>query len=341
MTWNNSSALKRLFWLFGVLGTKLHQVLAVSGGSYPSSTRMNNGTQSLTATTSMTKGAALTSDPPDTLGDCLIGDPHCTWTGVTKTYAGATASLLLSDECLLWEADCSGNKTAALVDFFGDPDSEREATIMLLQENACFVFPSYNCTGLEPDATLSQFPVIKNWMRSPACISSNIEWASVVGQETYLDPSYPELPCCSTCFISAENVDVYYWPEPGSDTSCLSIIGNVTNPPLYGATTASDGVYWGCTGLDGSFVTTATITIFGPGLTVKESLINPWSSLPCGSHIPTSTYPSLLSLKDKGISASGSSPRMYARGHTLVPPVNTTDSNGLPVSTVVTAGYTL
>lgn len=54
--------------------------------------------------------------------------------------------------------------------------------------------------------------------------------------------------CCGGCDFGADKVDVYYWPDPLADTSCLSIIGSQISDVADGATTDSMGsLYWGCT----------------------------------------------------------------------------------------------
>ena len=60
--------------------------------------------------------------------------------------------------------------------------------------------------------------------------------------------------CCGSCEMNVQNVDIYYWPEPNVNTSCLSIIGDSVRPVDYGATRSvwTDGTetvndtYWGC-----------------------------------------------------------------------------------------------
>ena len=320
--------------LFVVLHSEIHKVVAVSGTAYYPSTQGYNGFQStLTAQSNQTQSpvtAAASQTTDAVVGDCLLGDPDCSSSGITTTLAGPTAALHFSEECLLWNGTCSGNKTQALVDFFGGTDIDD--TLTLLQENSCFVNSTYDCSGLEPGPVLSDFPVIRNWMRSPQCLSSSSEWASIFGVPQITASEGDS--CCNTCYIAVQNVDVYYWPEPGSDSSCLSIIGNVTNPPLFGASTGTAGTYWGCTALDGHYTTTAILTSIGP-VTFKESLINPWVSSPCGGASPAAT-----TLPSQSIQGRDSPPRLHVRGHSLIIPSNAS-TDGLPPSTVVTGGYTL
>ena len=203
----------------------------------------------------------------------------------------------------------------------------------------------------ESPKTLSEFSRIKDWMRTPQCRSAGDKfgqgWESIDLMET----------CCGDPFISAENVDVYYWPEPGADTSCLSIIGDNVNPLTQGATTDSTGTYWACTAqnpttdiLEASYVgstyiwisamtvrsiiTTAQMASVGP-ITFKQSLYNPWSPPACLSMASSSPKPA-ASVGAQGLHAS-----IHARGHSLVLPASVTQENGLPVSTVVSGQFTL
>lgn len=144
--------------------------------------------------------------------------------------------------------------------------------------------------------------------------------------------------CCDTCFISAQSVDVYYWPDPDANTSCVTIVGSDVNPPLYGATTGSAATYWGCTVQDPvsgpSYVTTALLTSIGP-VTFKEPLVDPWLAPSCVTKASTFPSPS-ISIEARGPHAS-----IHARGHSLVLPPNITQNDGLPASTVVIRGFTL
>lgn len=53
---------------------------------------------------------------------------------------------------------------------------------------------------------------------------------------TTAEPTDVGETCCGNAIIKAQNVDIYHWPEPGADTSCLSIVGNSVNSLYYGAT---------------------------------------------------------------------------------------------------------
>ena len=186
-------------------------------------------------------------------------------------------------------------------------------------------------------------------MRSPQCVSAADEWIAKTGyswgyyfgtmNESKAEfikedgnPSSVNLPsCCGSCLIYAANVDLFYWPEPDSDTSCLSIIGDTVRPIDYGATTKVGMTYWGCTVSTMTF-TTAHITTVG-SLAVKVSDFSPWSTPICDED------------KAESQSLNQSSPISYAsvhrRAHSLIVPTPTTQVDGLPISTVVSGGFTL
>ena len=83
--------------------------------------------------------------------------------------------------------------------------------------------------------------------------SQTVEWPW--GSTSYYPPGpttvvqtapASDYQCCGQCEIYGPNVEVYYWPEPNADDSCLSIIGDKVNPPLEGAKTDNAGdVWWG------------------------------------------------------------------------------------------------
>ena len=158
----------------------------------------------------------------------------------------------VSEECVLWDDTCHGDKQNAASIFFGK-------TLAALLENECFTvtdsardlvvglknlvdeepapYDRAQCPGGIsgiPPATSSLWSTLKSWMREPACASSSLEYSSAVRQPPAQDVMYG---CCGPCAIDGPNVDVYYWPSPEANTSCLNIIGTSVNPPTEGATT--------------------------------------------------------------------------------------------------------
>lgn len=223
--------------------------------------------------------------------------------------------------CVLWDVNCTGNRTQALLAFF-------EGTELDLERSKCFQTPVSNCNQ---NVQASEFPKIKDWMRSPQCMSSRSEFNSVFRTIPMLDHDF----CCNECYLYGDNVDVYYWPDPGADTSCTSLIGSAINPPDIGATTDNQGVHWDCSTphgggflLDQIPLKTATITSIG-SLTFKAILRDPW--LP-----PLSCLGTTSSSKD-----IDPSDLILARGHSLIIPPSETQENGMRATTVVRQGFTL
>lgn len=262
----------------------------------------------------------------------MLGDYDCDKRPVTTTQDGPSLNVSIDDECLLWDESCSGNRTHALYDFFGD-------TRQIIKEFKCFVFDWANCSDYVSPERLSQFHKAKTWMRSPSCFSSQKEYMSMEGEPWITRPRLHGESCCGQCFIDADNVDVFYWPEPDVDTSCLSIVGDHAEEFGAGATTGSAGLYWGCYArhpISGqSIITTATVTVVN-SIKVKEYLFNPWESLDCFDLTRS------ISSNTKRPMASGSSiASIHARGHPLVARQNITRNDGQPVSTVVSGDFTL
>ena len=287
-------------------------------------------------------------------GFCAIYDDFCSFKASNGTIIEATGTNL-SDQCLLWDDSCSGNKTAAIEKFFDtairDQNPEFPSICRSLICNSCFQqrFDQSDCDTYNRPERLSELQKIKDWMRSPQCVSAADEWIAKTGYswgyyfgimneskaefiKEYGNSSSVNLPsCCASCLIYAANVDLFYWPEPDSDTSCLSIIGDTVRPIDYGATTKVGMTYWGCTVSTMTF-TTAHITTVG-SLAVKVSDFSPWSTPICDED------------KAESQSLNQSSPSSYAsvhrRAHSLIVPTPTTQVDGLPISTVVSGGFTL
>ena len=292
-------------------------------------------------------------------GFCAIYDNFCFFKVSNGTIIEATA-MNLSDQCLLWDDSCSGNKTAASEKFFDTAIRDQYAkphsiccTVVCrsLMCNTCFqlisVDQSYCHTYNYPER-LSELQKIKDWMRSPQCVSAADEWIAKTGypwgyyfwtgneskaefiKENGNSSSVILPSCCGSCLIFAANVDLFYWPEPDPDTSCLSIIGDTVRPIDYGATTEVGTTYWGCT-VSTRTTTTAHITTIG-SLAVKVSDFSPWSTPLCDED------------KAESQSLNQSSPSAYVsvhrRAHSLIVPTPTAQVD-LPISTVVSAGFTL
>ncbi len=311
-------------------------------------------------------------------GFCAIGDDFCSFKDSNGTVVKAVATNF-SEECLLWDASCSGNRTLAIEKFFNitfnDEWPDDSAMNGNLLENDCFsqtgLVNQSDCDTYNPPERLSDFENIKKWMRSPQCVLAANEWIAMTGSpwgyvfegglnETkaqdaadgaLLEQIHPAIgqdnstaappSCCGVCNVSPQNVDIYYWPEPGADSSCLGIIGETLKPIDYGATTTIysgfgetyTDIYWGCNSA-GYFITTAEISTIG-SLAVKVSSYSPWSASPCDENDAGSQ------LSNQSINARDGRPSVYARGHSLIVPPSITQADGLLVSTTVSGEFTL
>ena len=101
--------------------------------------------------------------------------------------------------------------------------------------------------------------------------------STLVANKTTVIPEVSQPQSCGVCGVGGPNVDVYYWPQPSANTSCLSIIGPTPSPPLAGATTANGVTYWGYTNTDAphNVIQTMQLTSIN-GITFKMPLIDPW-----------------------------------------------------------------
>ena len=318
-------------------------------------------------------------------GYCAIEDNYCSFEGSAGT--GNSSTKVFADQCLLWDTSCSGNRTLAIEEFFN-------STEIFLQDNSCFsqfssgvepgdsdisvpvvdpesgivdsnlVIPS-DCKNFNPPERISEWQDMKKWMRSPGCVSAQREWEKMGGKAPASIPSEVTPSCCGLCDVGVDTVDLYYWPEPDMNSSCLNIVGTNVNPFTYGATTGGmgdhgefgSGTYWACSAKTPAtstytqpgtkpgatdtitsvypIVTTAMVTTIG-SLPIKVSLFNPWSSSPC---IDPDTSP-------RDTNGSNTSAELHirhaiqARAHNMTVQSSTSQDN-LSVSTVVLGNFTL
>lgn len=219
------------------------------------------------------------------------------------------------------------------------------------------------CETYNPPERILAWKKIKSWMRTPECATARNVWANQekIPNEYWTEHTvFPNAssPCCRSCVVWANNVDLYYWPEPDIDTSCLSIIGNSVHPYNFGATTAGDSTYWACaakttvtststwtgSSLADVYTTTTTISLITTAaiemmanIPVKMPLINPWASSPCTE---VDTTPRGSNSSNDSVEKHGQQ-AIQARGHTLIIPSPITPANTLPISTLVLGNFTL
>ena len=301
------------------------------GGSTQTSNENLSLAHTITSAPSKTPMASLLLNTSITQSDeCLLQNPYCSLRGAGHSMDG------LTDECILWDSSCSGNRVSATSHFYGSMTDT-------LMGNPCFFDPSPDCSTNNPPGRISAFDEVKDWMRSPQCMSEDPmiiseeegNEANVIKEDLFLNET-----CCGNCQVAADRVDVYYWSDPhANNTSCLSIVGDGISDLAVGATTGTSGdLYWGCTswvserGQSGPafplIVPTATLTSVA-SMTFRTYLFDPWGESPCQD-----TSPSLSSNISDIITPRGSLPSLYPRGHSLVVP-------NASVSTAVLGNFTL
>lgn len=189
-----------------------------------------------------------------------------------------------ADQCMLWNPWCSGNKNQALEVFF-------QKTRYIV---ARYVAPGNNPYCLQNAMDYHTYRWIRGWMRSPQCTSSAAVWSSKRPSTYVRTPYDDQAPCCGTCHLYGTNVDIFYWPEPASDNSCMSIVGASVSALDAGATKTtylsdctptSSATFWGCTKKasppgEASVITTAMLRTTGD-LTWKQWVVNPWQTPDC------------------------------------------------------------
>lgn len=308
-------------------------------------------------------------------GFCAMDDNFCSFQGLSQPI-NVSSTAEFKDVCLLWDTSCSGNRTLAIEEFFKTDNTTFASQFGLnttdydfnILFNNCFrqnwmEGPS-DCAKYNPPSRLTEWDKIRSWMRSDQCVSAQNEYEKMSGQPAINSTAEDSPSCCGICDFVADNADVYYWPENGTDTSCLSVIGNSVNPFGYGATKAKrlagwgDGemTYWACSNqhpttsvmnfgrlsftVTNSIITTAVVTNVG-SLLVKVPMYNPWSASPCGEDVAADQDSDKSALSNTSTSIAWKHGNIHARAHLPLIPASITQSNGLRVTTVVIENFTL
>ena len=150
------------------------------------------------------------------------------------------------DQCLLWDSQCTGNRTEALDLFFNNT-----GTLYNMVYGAhCIWSRVYQCAAWLPSPAV--LPKFLDWLRKPYCVQSFNEYhtqhadqppwtwyrrtfdgfaTSTLDWDT-IATTTENVGCCGQCEILGGNVDVYYWPVPGENTDCVSTIGSHFNDPV-------------------------------------------------------------------------------------------------------------
>lgn len=255
----------------------------------------------------------------------------------------------LEEACALWDPKCKTNLTeeALFNNFFNGVMNSTVQQLKDDPCFVDLGYNETTCHGKPIDPKNASLSIAaKSYLRSPQCSSDyNSLWlkyskftkpltstlTNMIGhnyikwnndnryQETYPpglltlthDPIQPEkTDCgCGQCNLYGPNVDVFYWPEPGSDGSCLSIVGTEVKPLLEGVKTAKNGdLFWGTvTNSYDIYVGTQTTAVLMTinGITIKQRVVNPWANDGEGTDMPafTTTRP-LDTTKSQGKSST-------------------------------------
>lgn len=259
--------------------------------------------------------------------------------------------------CALWDSSCIGSEQSAfdvLLDslfweegHFCDTKS-LDALYKSLGETLPYQRVRYStCTpGLSdaPQASKSAVRQLMEFARSPKCTSMLSEKDCTGKLQTDTDwctRREAESVCAGSCAFRQAIVELLYWPLEGSDTSCLSIVGDNYERDSN-ATVYPDGyVGWGCSTLstaqngqiNSGYLMTATQTYNGR-FTYKQELLNPWNTtIPCVSSFSRSPETQTLPTD---------APALKVRAHAIV---NTTQlsmkQNNTSLRVAVSNGFTL
>lgn len=245
--------------------------------------------------------------------------------------AGIAPEYPYDDQCVLWDKTCTGNITEAEDMFFGDTD-------FALQKNACFMnqVPVEECGKYESPQWMSRFQEIKDWMRKPECQASSSEWDSRVGEMPFSkNVAGDGGSCCNFCNLYAGKVDIYYWPQPGANTSCLDVVGTTLGSFSAPYTTDDGAEYWTCS-ITGS-VSDGYHHIFTAQLQsgVKQYMYNPWDPSPCTANVSEVTGGNAL------WTPTALPHPTQQSSHSMLNLPSGMNADGSPITTVVSDGYTL
>ena len=205
-----------------------------------------------------------------------------------------------SEWCVLLDKPCAGNTSLAMDDLYKNWESLIDAAncVKGKTEEDCNI--RGNLGGLKyADA-------FESWMFGPECVFTSSLWAqkqppiTPVTHTGFL-PIMAQLPpngtsCCDECsFVVNGRVDIFYWPDPDADYSCLDIIGTEVKAITDGATVESStytlvanpvstSTYWACRArhpISGSSIITTASLVTMRGYVFKQYLKDPWNPPDC------------------------------------------------------------
>lgn len=275
------------------------------------------------------------------------------------TNATTTGYFPKYDEiCALWDSSCMGDEQSAFSvlnenimweeGHFCDLkslDADFSSRGETLQYQRVRYSTCTPCLADAPETSKSAVSQVMEFARSPKCtsmLSERICRGNLKTDSPWCTFRPTEDTVCANrqCYFNRAEIELLYWPVEGSDTSCLSIIGDGNG---NGAITRAHGYAdWGCTTLstaqNGSifsqYFTTATQYRANKHFTYKQELFNPWdTTVPC------------LGLSDHSTGSQTSSVDLSAlrvRAHAFVNSTQiTAKENHTSVRIAVSDGFTL
>ena len=160
----------------------------------------------------------------------------------TKTHKNSSSiwQTWYKEQCMLWDKSCKGDQSEALEDFFNNTGSLFN-----------IVYNAHCIWSLDPQCKDWELPrpqrvELLEWLRSPQCIQSFSKYHSEHPEDTpwtykvrdftgfatksmnfkTMQTTTSGVGCCGQCMLQGGNVDVYYWPSPDVQTTCLPVIGS-------------------------------------------------------------------------------------------------------------------
>lgn len=219
-----------------------------------------------------------------------------------------------SEWCVLLDKPCAGNKSLAMDDLYETWEALIDAMHCVSNKT------EENCNIRGNLGGLKYADAFETWMIGDKCMFTSSLWAQKqppIAPVTHTEafPMMHQQPpngtsCCDECSFTVNGrVDIFYWPDPDADYSCLDIIGTEVKAIDDGATvdiwtynllnTVYSNTYWGCTArhpISGSsIIQTASLVTMG-GYVFKQYLKDPWNPPDCIDMPQTMKAPGSASL---------------------------------------------
>lgn len=207
---------------------------------------------------------------------------------------------------MLWDDQCTGNRTEALDLFFNNSGSLYNE----VYGAHCIWSREIECAPwLASPAVL---PKLLDWLRQPECVQSFYKyhtqhadqppwtwsgrmfdgWSTHTIDWKTIATTTSTVGCCGQCSIFGGNVDVYYWPVPGENNGCVSTIGSSFNNPIIELMVTDDRGY--------------------PYWKIQT---NPWGQNDSLTVVDSNTIPQPQALDNGGVNPLSVAPSIQARDY--------------------------